>query len=122
MRQHLCAVDAPPPERVVGQTVVQAPTDLRGHEVLHARTLDNLWQRPTVAEGIWQPQDRVVYAKLVAEELAPQHKLPHQRLAAGNVAVGLDPHPARWLPPSLLHTRLDLFVQVRRVLFDELVK
>ena len=97
--------------------VDQAPGELLGREVVHSRFLQDLGQRSGVAEHIRQPQIAHVDAELLAEETLALEDLAHQRLAAGDVGVGLHPHAALRLDAARLHLRDDLRPQRRVVLF-----
>ncbi len=124
MGQHAGAVQPLPPERVIGHAVVLVPAQLDGEEVVQAGLLDELRQRPGVAEDIRQPQHgRLrVRAEVLAEIAAPQQKLARQRLRAAQVAVGLNPHAADGLPAPLRHPRADRLEELWMILADVLVE
>ena len=92
--EHPGPVQALPPEGVVRELVLLVPGDLLGQEPLRPGQLHQLRQRRGVAERVRQPDLLGVDAVLVQEEPLAVHELPGQRLAAGQVGVGLDPHAA----------------------------
>jgi len=53
---------------------------------------------------------------MAAEEVAAEQELAGERFGAGEVAVGLDPHAADWLPAAFGDARLDRLEQLRVVL------
>ena len=121
--QHFSAIHAPPPEGVVGELVILVPRDLGSHEVLEARTLDDLGQGPGVAKDVGQPQHRAARgAEVLFKQPGAQEELAHQRLPARDVAVHLHPGAADGLPAPLCHPASDLRQQLRVILFDELVE
>jgi len=124
VRQHARAVQALPPEAVIRQVVVLVPADLDGEEVFQPGLLDQLRQRPGIAEHIRQPQHRRLCPRpeVLPKEAAAQQKLAGQRLRAADVAVGLNPHPTDRLPAPLGHPLPDGREQRRVVLPDKLVK
>ena len=75
-----------------------------------------------VTKDIGQPQDAVVHAKFFFEEPFPIQELANQTLAAGQVAVSLDPHAAFRLPAPFGNTLLDLLVQFGVALLQEVVQ
>ncbi len=123
VRQHPRAVQALPPQQLIGHLVVLVPTHFVGDEILHPRQLDQLGQRPAIAEGIRQPQDRRIHvAEMTAEVAAPQQELPRQQFRADGVAIRLDPRAAHRLPAPLFHPLLDLLEQLRVVFFGVFVE
>lgn len=60
-----------------------------------------------VAEGVRQPDALGLDAEVLDEEPLAVDELAGHRLAAGQVAVGLDPHAADRRPLALLHRFLD---------------
>ena len=91
---HAGAVDALPPERVVGKAVGVVPGELLGDEPVDAGGGHDLGQGGGVAEGVGQPQLPALDAEALGEVPLAEDDLAHQRLARGQVAVGLHPHPA----------------------------
>ena len=87
MGQHLCSVDPLPVEGVVGDLVDLVPADLRGHEGVDANALENLRQRPAVAENVGQPEVFAAMAEFLHQEAHAVEELAGQRFAGGNVAV-----------------------------------
>jgi len=85
-------VDALPPEGVVREPVDGVPRELLGQEPPEAGQLHDLRQCGGVAEGVRQPDLRAVDAELLEEPLLAVQELPHHRLAADHVRVGLHPH------------------------------
>ena len=117
--EDLRPVDALPPEGVHRQLVELVPGDLGGHEVVDAALAQDLRQGRGIAEDVGQPEDLVVLAELVAEELFAVEELPHHALARDEVAVGLQPHAALDLPAALSDALLDLFKEIGIALLDE---
>ena len=101
VREDARAVDALPEEGVVRKAVGLVPRDLLREEVLGACGSRDLRDGGREAEGVGQPHLARVHPELVAEESRPLDELPHQRLAADQVRVGLDPHPADRHEPTL---------------------
>ena len=122
VREHLGAVYALPPESIVGIEVVFRPAQLTGHKVIHVAQLHDLRQRGGIAEHVRQPEDAVVLAEFLAEELLAIQELAYQRFARRDVAVGLDPHAAFRLPAAIGNRLLDALVQFRRVLLHKLIQ
>ena len=71
-----------------------------------------------VAEGVRQPHPLGLHAELLQEEPLAVDELPGQRLAAGQVAVGLHPHAADRRPLPVLDRLLDPLPDLRVVLLD----
>lgn len=94
VREDARAVDALPPEGVVGERVDLRPGDLLGQEPGGAGELDDLRQGGGVAEGVGQPDVAGLDSELVQEELLAVEELADHRLAAHHVGVGLHPHAA----------------------------
>ena len=122
MREHLGAVDALPEEGVIRDAVDLVPRELGGHEIVHAGLFHDLRQCAGIAEHIRQPQDFIILAEFLAEEALAVQELAHERLAGGQVAVGLEPHAALDLPAALRDALLDLFVHLRIALLEEIVQ
>ena len=97
--QDLRAVDAPPPEQVVGYGIVLVPADLCGHERVNP----------------------VVHAEFLLEEPLAVHELTYQGLAGGYVTIRLHPHAAVSLPSALTHPLFYFCVNFRAVFFDILI-
>ncbi len=109
------AVDAFPPEGVVGEGVGLVPGDLLGEEPLVAGEPGQLRVGGGVAEGVRQPDPLGLDAEMVHEEPLAVDELTGEGLSAGQVAVGLDPHAADRRPLSLGHRLLDPLPHVRGV-------
>ncbi|MNN13461.1 hypothetical protein D3C81_1264940 [compost metagenome] len=122
MRQHLRPVDAFPEEAVMRMGVVGAPRELLRHHVVDAGFLEQLRQTARITEDVRQPQHPHVLAELLPEEPFAVQDLTHQRLAAGNVRIRLDPHRALRLPAALADSLLHFRVKLRIILFHPLVQ
>ncbi len=122
VRQNLAAVNAAPDKRIVGYLIRLIPGQLCGHEIVDAASFHDLGQSAGVAEHIGQPQNAVIQTKFVLEETLAVDKLPHQRLAGGEVGIGFQPHTAFRLPASLFHAFLDFFKHFRIAFLEELIK
>src|SRR5581483_11731041 len=122
VRQHLAPVDAAPAERVVRHAVELIPADLRSHKARYAGQAHDLRQRRAVAKHIWQPDDVVDLAELLGKEARALRELAHQRLAAGDIAVRLQPHhPDRLEAPfgdALFHALVERRVVLLEVAVD----
>ncbi len=101
------AVDALPPESVVGELVGLVPGDLLGEEPFVAGQLGELRVGRVVAEGVGQPDALGLHAEVLDEEPLAVHELAGDGFAAGQVAVGLHPHAADRHPLALLDRLLD---------------
>ena len=95
VHEHLAAVDPLPDERVVLGLVEAVPRELLREEARDAGAAHQLRQLAVVAERVRAPELACSGApnSLLEEALAVQ-ELPHERLAGGDVAVGLDPAAA----------------------------
>ena len=97
-RRKMCedarAVNALPPEGVVGHAVDLVPRDFLRQEPARTRRRDDLRKRARVPERVGHPRLFALDTELVDEELLAGDELPCHRLAAGHVAVTLDPHAA----------------------------
>ena len=67
-------------------------------EVGHAGSREYLRQRRRVAEDIGKPAAAWPRAELLLEETDAVEQLSNQRLAGGDIAVGLDPHGPGGVP------------------------
>jgi len=83
------------------------PTDLLGEKKVDSEFAQNLWERGRVAEHIWQPHVLRVHPEAFLEVALSIQKLSHERFAAGEVAVRLDPHRAERLPLATLNVGFD---------------
>ena len=122
VRDDARAVDALPHERVVRELVVAVPGELLREEEADAALAQDLRQLAGVAEDVGEPEVARDDAELLLEEALPDEALAHERLARGDVAVGLDPHAALHLPAAVGDGLLDLPVERRVVLLAELVE
>lgn len=77
------------------------------HEPRHAREAADLRDLAAEAKGVGQPGRRGPRAELGLEEALPVEKLAHERLAAGQVRVVLDPGAADGLELARLDLGLD---------------
>ena len=118
----LAAVDAAPLEQIVGHGVVLVPADLRGHEGVDAHALQNLRQRPAVAEHVGQPEVFAPVAEFLLQKAHAVEELAGQGFSGGDVAVRLQPHAAVGLPATLGRALLHLLVDLRAVVFDVLIQ
>ena len=98
---HLRPVDAAPAEGVVRWAGELVPRELLGDEARDPELAEDLRQLPVVAERIGAPVDRAAPAEVVLEPPLPAEQLADERLAARQVAVGLDPGAADHLPAAL---------------------
>ena len=119
VRQDLRAVDATPAEGIIGHFVKLIPGQLGCHKILDAALLHDLRQRAGIAKHVRQPQDAAVHAEFILEKALAVDELPHQRLAAGQVAVRLHPHAALGLPASLRHALPNARVQLGVALLEK---
>ncbi len=122
VRGRLAAVDPAPAERVVRETVELAPTDLAGHEAVHARQAQQLRQGGRVAEDVRQPEHAAVEVEFLLEIPLAVEKLAHQRFTGRHVGVHLYPGGAVGLPSAGRHLGFDLLEQVRRIALDPRVR
>ena len=121
--QHPCAVDALPPEQLVGQAVILVPADLRRDEPVQAGLSDQLRQRAGEAERVGQPHHRRLgLAEFVAKILPAEQELARQRFRARCVAIGLDPGAAHHLPAPVLYALFDAVEDLRIILFGVFVE
>ena len=94
VREHRRAVDPDPAEGVVLGRVEPVPRELLREEAVDAGAAHDLRQLAVVAEHVGVPEHARAAAELALEEALAVHELAHERLAGGQVAVGLDPRPA----------------------------
>ena len=90
-----------------------APVEFLRDEILDARLFENLRQAGAKAERVGQPRlfdDNVEFAP---EEFPAQHDLAHERFAAGQIAVRLDPHRSGGFPLSRRNLLANLLVKRR---------
>ncbi|MDQ1111722.1 hypothetical protein QE418_001170 [Microbacterium testaceum] len=97
----------------VGELVRLAPRDLLREEPVEPRELRDLRERGGVAERVGQPDAVRLDAEFVAEEAHALRDLAHHRLAARQVAVGLDPLRAHDDPLARGDRGLDALPHVR---------
>ena len=120
--EDFASVDSSPFEQIIGNGVELVPADLRGHESVNLTQLQNLRQRPAVAEYIRKPQVLAFLSELALKEPGTVKELAYQRLAGGNVAVGLYPHTAVGLPLALGNSLLDALIKLGAVFLNIFVK
>ena len=94
VRQDLAAVQPLPGERVVFGLGEAVPGQLLRQEAGDAGLAHQLRELGGVAEDVGVPELRAVAAELAREEALAVEELTRERLAAREVAVGLDPRPA----------------------------
>ena len=94
VREHRRAVDPDPAEGVVLGRVEPVPRELLREEAVDAGAAHDLRQLAVVAEHVGVPEHARAAAELALEEALAVDELAHERLAGGQVAVGLDPRPA----------------------------
>ena len=115
--QHLAAVQTAPAERVGGHLVHVVPADLGGQEVFHVRFAHDLRNGGVVAERVGQPEAVGGVAEAAAGVALTVDKLARHGLAAGDVAVALDPYAAVRLIASLGHALFNALEDLRIVFF-----
>src|SRR5262249_14431539 len=81
LRVGVGAVDALPPERVVGVPVGVVPAEFRGNEILEAGLGQDLRHVGGIAERVGQPHGGGVDAKVLDVEAAAAHDLADHALA-----------------------------------------
>ena len=116
--EHPAAVNALPPERVVGHAVDAVPRQLLGQKSAHTGQPHDLRKRGRIPEHIGQPDLVGLDAELVQEETFAVHDLAHQRFAGRHVAIGLDPHAADRHELTGCHLLAQPLPQRRVVLLD----
>ena len=112
------AVEAFPPERVVGEPVLLVPRQLLRHEACHPAGREHLWQAGRVAEHVGDPHLGAAPPEVLLEVALAVHDLADEALARGQVHVGLDPHPAGRHPLPALDLGGDAGEQVGLALLD----
>ncbi len=103
MGQHPRAVQPLPVKRVIGEAVGVVPAHFGCEEVFHTAALHDLWNGGAVAEGVREQKTVGGVAEPALRVTLPPQKLAHHALAAGNVAVALDPYAAVRLIASRAH-------------------
>ena len=116
--EHLAAVDPLPGERVVLGRVEAVPRELLREEPRDARLAHELRELAGVAEDVGLPELRASPAELALEEALAVQELAGERLARGQVAVGLDPRPADRRPLAARDALADVVPERRVVLAD----
>ena len=119
--QQLGAVDALPQERAVRELVVHTPRQLLRQEIFDASRLDDLRDLRTVAECVRQEEHLDLLAELARGEALSVEHLSDHGLAAGHVAVELDPRAADDLEAAISDGLLDSRVDLRVALFQPVV-
>ena len=118
VREHGRAVDADPAERVVVGRRVAVPGQLLGEEAADPGAAHDLRELAVVAEHVGVPEHLGAAAEFALEEALAVEELPHERLAGGQVAVGLDPRPADRQPLPAAHALADPRVEPGRAVAD----
>ena len=118
VREHRRAVDADPAERVVLGRGVAVPGELLGEEAADAGAAHDLRELAVVAEHVGVPEHLGAAPELLLEEALAVEELAHQRLARGEVAVGLDPRPADREPLAARDPLADARVESGRAVAD----
>ncbi len=116
--EHAAAVDPLPEEGVAGRLVELVPGELLGEEETDARPAHDLRERARVSEDVRVPKLATGDPELLAEEALAVEELADERLARGDVAVGLDPCPSRRHEAPLGDAPLDLFPERGMPLLD----
>ncbi len=111
MGQHAGTVDPLPDERAARRLVELVPGKFLGQEEADARAPHDLGQRARVAKDVRVPEFAANPPELLLEETLAREELAHERLAAGDIAIGLDPGAAREDELPLLDLGLDLCVK-----------
>ena len=118
VREHLAAVVTLPHERVMVGPVEAVPRELLREEARDAGLAQDLRQLPGVAEGVRAPELAVAPAELALEPALAVQELARERLAGGQVAVGLDPAAADGDELPALDRRPDPLPEIRVALLD----
>ena len=111
-----------PTENAVRELVCVVIEELRGHEILHARTLYNLRQCPCEAEAIGQPVNIGRNAEFLHKELSAVKKLTNESFAACNIRIGLNPSVSDNFPLTVLDLFLNPLVDIGIVLFHKVIE
>jgi len=119
--QHPRAVIRLPPEQAARQALLVGHGAQEG-VVVQPALLEDLRQRPAVAEAVDVEADARRDAELLLEVTLPDQALADERLAAGDVAVRLDPPAAGDLPAPFGHALPDLLEHGRIGAFHPLVE
>ena len=121
VREHARAVEAFPPKRAVGETVLLVPAQLLGHEPVTATGGKDLRQRGGIAKHVGDPHLGASHAEPALEVPLAVHHLAHQALATGQVHVGFNPHAAHRHELPRRHPFGDACKQCRVVAFHPVV-
>ena len=116
--RHPAAVDPLPGEEVVGEEILLAPVELDGEEAGQPGPAQELRDAAGEAEDVGEPGDGRALAEPALEGALAVEELAHERFAAGDLAVRLNPGAADRLPPPLRDPLLDPGEEVWRVLLD----
>src|SRR5579884_3026139 len=113
-----------PPEAIVRQAIILAPTNFDGEEVFQARLFNQLRQSPGIAKDIGQPENGrfVDTGKIFLKEGAAQQKLAGQRFGTTQITIGLNPHAPDQLPASLCRSLSNSLKQFRIILAYVIIK
>ena len=119
--EHPRPIEALPPEGRVREDVLLVPTQLLRDEASAAALLEDLRQRSGIAEHVGNPDHRAATPEPGFEVALSEDQLAHDALAAGQVHVGLDPHPADRMPLTLRNLVADALEDRRMTLLDPVV-
>ena len=86
-------------------------------EIIDAGPLVDLWKLPVVAKGVGIPADVHIHPEFFVEVCLAGKQLPDERLSAGHVEIGFNPHAADDLPAALSDALLDFLEEIRIFFF-----
>jgi hypothetical protein len=115
-------VYALPHEEVVREVVRLVPVELVGEEAGETGAAQELRDPGRVTEGVGEPGGGAPATEPLLEVPLAVEQLPREGLAAGDLAVRLDPRAPHGLPPALRDALLDPLEQPRFVALDPLVE
>ena len=120
--QHLCAVDAFPPEYIVGEGFCLGVLagQLLGGKIGHLALLHDLRQCAIKAEGIGHPGHLAIHTQFAAEPALTLHKLADQAFTGGNIGVKFHPKRAFGIEIAAAHLLQDTVVHIGVKLLEPL--
>ena len=118
VHEHLRAVDPGPHERVVGRLGELVPGQLLREEAVDPRAAQDLRDLAVVAERVRGPELAAAHAEALLQVALPVDDLAHERLAGGQVEIGLNPRAADDLPAALADALAQPLVEPGRVLLE----